>query len=318
MKKFLLISLLIITILISVKTYGQQDSQYTQYMYNTTAVNPAYTGSRGVLSILGLYRTQWLGLEGAPNTQGITAHSPINEKNRLGLGITIINDALGPAKETNFNASASYTIPISAKSKLSFGLNAGANILNVDIVSLRKFDIDDPLTLNNIDQRFSPILGAGLYVRSDNYYVGISAPNVLETEHFDKSRLSETAIRDNFLTKERINYYLIAGYVFEIAPLIKAKPALLTKYVDGAPFQIDLSANVLFYDKFTLGASYRLSKAISALASFNISESLMVGFSYDQELTQLGNFSYAKGSYELILRFELKKIYKKGLTPRFF
>lgn len=318
MNKFLLFLFILLYFLYSRNVYAQQDSQYTQYMYNTININSAYTGSRGVLSVLGLYRTQWVGLDEAPKTQTFAIHSPINEKNKIGIGLSIINDKAGPSQETNFSANFSYTVSFSEKSRLSLGLNAGGNLLDVDLISLRKYNANDQLLLQDIDRKFTPSVGLGLYYRSNDFYVGLSAPNVLETNHFDEGSLSSTSIQTSFLASERINYYLIAGYVFEVAPLIKLKPALLTKYIQGSPWQVDFSANVLFYDKFTLGASYRFSKAFSALAGFQVSESIMLGLSYDREITKLGKSEFSKGSFEFFLRYELKKIFSRGMTPRFF
>ncbi len=317
MKKILLLTS-IITCFIPFLHYGQQDSQYTQYMYNTISFNPAYAGSRGVLSIMGLYRTQWVGLDGAPSTQTLTLNSPINEKNRLGLGLSIINDAIGAISETNFTASVSYTVPVSDTGKLSFGLNAGGNLLNVDLVTLRKFNADDVLLENDINNKFSPNVGLGIYYRTNHFYTGISAPNLLETDHFNDDILSGIDGQVSVLAKERINYYMIMGYVFEMMPFIKFKPALLTKYVSGSPIQFDLSANFMFNDKFTVGAAYRWSEAFSAMAGFQITDGLMIGFSYDHEITELGQTRFNNGSYEAILRFELKSLYHRFITPRFF
>ncbi len=317
MKK-ILPTLFMFICLIPLLSNGQQDSQYTQYMYNSISFNPAYAGSRGVLSMMGLYRSQWLGIDGAPNTQTLTLNSPISEKNKMGIGLSIINDKAGPFNETNFNASFSYTISTSETGNLSFGISAGGNILNVDLATLRKLNENDFLLENDINNKFNPNIGLGMYYYTNKLYAGISAPNILETTHFDESSLSNNNNNVSILAKERINYYLIAGYVFDLTPLIKFKPAMLSKYILGSPFQVDLSANFMFHEKFTAGMAYRWSKAFSAMAGFQISPDLMIGFAYDREISRLGKSEINSGSYEVILRFELKKIYNKWLTPRFF
>ncbi|WP_271770071.1 PorP/SprF family type IX secretion system membrane protein [Aquimarina algiphila] len=297
---------------------AQQDAQYTQYMYNTISVNPAYAGSRGVLSIMGLHRSQWVGLDGAPRTQTLTLNTPIGDSERLGLGLSIVNDEIGPTDETYFDIDFSYTIPTSDTGKLSFGIKAGGHLLNVDFQRLTQFNGNDALFENNIDNKFSPNVGAGVYYHTDRFYVGLSAPNLLETDHFDESTTDSNSTAVSFLAEERINYYLIAGHVFDINQDVKFKPAVLTKLVFGAPLQVDLSANFLLYDRLTLGAAYRWSAAVTGTIGFQISDSMMIGFAYDRETTQLGQTQFNDGSYEVMLRFELFKKYNRMLTPRFF
>lgn len=305
-------------IMSSLSGIAQQDAQYTQYMYNTISVNPAYAGSRGVMSIMGLHRSQWVGLPGAPRTQTLTMNTPIGDNNRVGLGLSIVNDEIGPTDETYINADFSYTIPTSDTGRLSFGLKAGVHLLNVDLLSLNRFNENDNLFETDIDNKFSPNIGVGVYYHTDKFYIGLSAPNLLETDHFDESSTSSDSDAISFLAEERINYYLIAGHVFDLSDDVKFKPAVLSKLVFGAPLQVDLSANFLLYDKLTLGAAYRWSAAVSAMAAFQVSDSMMLGFAYDRETTDLGNTQFNDGSYEVMLRFELFRKYNRMLTPRFF
>ena len=299
----------------SQELFAQQDAQYTQYMYNTLSINPAYAGSRGGLSILGLHRSQWVGLDGAPRTQTFSIHSPIGDSERVGLGLNIVNDEIFITNETYVDGSFSYTIPTSAEGKLSFGLKAGIHLLDVNYNEASQFQGGDPLTSNNIDNRFSPQVGVGLWYSTDKFYAGVSAPNLLETDHFDGSQNSNNP-NATFLARERINYYLTTGYVFDITPDFKFKPAGLAKWVAGAPLQVDITANALLYDKLTLGLAYRWSAALSALAGFQISDSLMIGLAYDRETTELQQ--YNDGSYEVFLRFELFNNPKRLISPRFF
>ncbi len=296
--------------------HGQQDAQYTQYMFNTLSVNPAYAGSRGQLSIAGLYRSQWVGLEGSPTTQTLNVHSPIRNS-RLGYGLSIVNDEIGDGvvQETYLDAVVSYTIEVARDAKLSFGLKAGGNLLNLDFNSLRNFD-SEATDGDNIDNKFSPNFGLGAYYHTNVFYLGLSAPNVLETQHFDSSNSDSNST--NFLSKERINFYLITGYVFDVNPVLKFKPALLTKVVSGAPLQVDLSANFMFNEKFTFGAAYRWDAAVSALAGFQLTDQFMVGLAYDRETTDLGGTQFNDGSFEVFLRFELVKSYRRLVSPRFF
>jgi len=295
---------------------AQQDAQYTQYMFNTMSVNPAYAGSRGQLSIAALYRAQWVGLDGAPTSQTLNLHSPIRNS-KLGYGVSIVNDEIGDGvvQETYFDGIISYTIDVSADSKLSFGLKAGGNLLNLDFNKLRNFD-DEVIRTDNIENRFSPNFGLGIYYHSNKFYAGLSAPNLLQTEFFDNSQTDANSVQ--FLSRERINFYLITGYVFDLNGNVKFKPALLTKMVGGAPLQVDFSANFMFNDKFTIGAAYRWDAALSAMAGFQISDQFMLGLAYDKETTELGGTQFNDGSFEVFLRFELAKRFQKLVSPRFF
>lgn len=312
MKNFLVTSILFFATTVSL--IAQQDAQYTQYMYNTLAVNPAYAGSRGVFSITGLHRSQWVGLDGAPTTQTLNFNTPVS--NRVGVGLSIVNDEIGNGtnQDTYFDAVFSYTVPTSDEGKLSFGLKAGGHLLNIDFTKLANYQMDLNATgQSDIDKKFSPNFGAGVYYHTDKFYAGLSVPNFLKTEHFDNS-----GTNNSFLATERMNWYLITGYVFDLSSNTKFKPALLFKAVKGAPLQADASLNFMFNEKFTLGAAYRWDAAVSAMAGFQISDQFMIGLAYDKETTELGNTAFNDGSFEVLLRYELFTRYKRVITPRFF
>ncbi|WP_394975884.1 type IX secretion system membrane protein PorP/SprF [uncultured Croceitalea sp.] len=314
-KKRILLPILFIGITIQ-GLIAQQDAQYTQYMFNTISVNPAYAGSRGQLTFAGLYRSQWVGLDGAPETFTINLHSPIRNS-RLGYGLSVVNDNIGDGvvQETYIDAVLSYTLDVSQTAKLSFGLKGGGNFLNLDFSRLRNFD-EEVVQQDNIDNRFSPNFGLGIYYHTDKFYAGFSAPNVLETEFFDNDSTDANDV--NFLAAERINFYFITGYVFDLNGNLKFKPALLTKAVGGAPLQVDISANFLFNDRFSFGAAYRWDAAVSALAGFQITDQIMLGLAYDKETTELGTRRFNDGSFEIFLRLELLKKFQKTVSPRFF
>ncbi|MGZ9736119.1 PorP/SprF family type IX secretion system membrane protein [Flavobacterium sp. GNP002] len=286
-------------------SYAQQDAQFTQYMYNTININPAYAGSRGALSIFALHRTQWVGLDGAPVTNAASVNTPLNGSN-LGLGVSIINDKIGPTTENTISADLSYTVPTSETFKLSFGIKATANFFNLDVNRLNPVD-DDP-SLHDFNNKFTPNIGAGVYLHSDKAYVGFSIPNFIESNRYDDNEVA--------IFKEKINYYLIAGYVFDVNESIKFKPAFLTKVVGGAPLQMDVSGNFMFNDKFVVGLAYRWSAAISAMVGFQVTDGMYIGYGYDHETTNLNN--YSSGSHEIFLRYEIFKNNDKIITPRFF
>lgn len=291
--------------------YAQQDAQYTQYMYNTLSFNPAYAGTRDVFSFVGLYRAQWIGLEGAPRTFTASAHSPIGEK--VSLGVNITRDEIFISQETYIDIDFSYALDVSENAKLFFGLKGGAHLLDINSDKLITGPYNpDPDAEIHIDNKFSPQVGAGIYYRTQKFYLGLSVPNLLETNHFDDS----SALLSGAVSKEKINYYLMSGYVFDLSDELKFKPAVLAKIVVGVPLQVDASANFLIYDKLTLGAAYRWSAALSGLVGFQVTDQLMLGFAYDGETTELRQ--YNDGSYEIFLRYELFNRNKRMLSPRFF
>ncbi len=289
-----------------VVSYAQQDAQFTQYMYNTINVNPAYAGSRGAMSIFALHRTQWVGLDGAPVTNAFSVNTPLNNS-RLGLGVSIINDKIGPTKENTLSADLSYTVPTSATFKLSFGIKATANLFDLDVSKLNPVNANDP-NLQNFNNKFSPNIGAGMYLHSDKAYIGISVPNFIESNRYDDNEVK--------IFKEKLNFYLITGYVFDLNSSIKFKPALMTKMIEGAPLQLDVSGNFMFNDKFMIGAAYRWNAAMSAMVGFQISDGMYIGYGYDLETTKLEN--YNSGSHEIFFRYEIFKNNNKITTPRFF
>lgn len=300
-KPFLCASL----ILCSAQLFGQQDPQYTHYMYNTLSVNPAYAGQREALSVVGLHRSQWVGIDGAPQTQSLGIHGPLNNE-RIGLGLNIVSDALGPARENFIDANFSYSIPVDDNdTNFTFGLKAGWHSLNVDWSKGRFQDPDNAFN-QNISQN-ALILGAGLYLSNRNWYLGVSAPNFISTEHYDDFQEA--------LATERMHYFIHGGYVFDLSEDIKLKPAFLVKAVEGAPIIADVSANALFNDKLTLGLAWRWDDSISALAGFQVTDGMFIGYGYDLTTSDLNN--YNSGTHEIILRLEVKKI-GRILSPRFF
>ena len=300
---------LLFFLLLSLLVQAQQDSQYTQYMYNTINVNPAYAGSRGVTSIFLLHRTQWVGLDGAPVTNTVSINKPIGYTN-MGYGVSFINDRIGVSDENTISVDFSYSIKTSDNYKISFGIKGSANLLSVDYTRLTIRHPEDELLSRqaNIDNRLSPNFGAGIYWHSDRNYIGLSVPNFLETKHYDDNVSS--------LASERMHFYLIGGSVFDLNENLKFKPAMMTKMLQGAPLQVDFSANFLFNEKFMLGAAYRWSATLSGMVGFQASDSWFIGYSYDAETTKLAN--YNSGSHEIFLRYELFRNYDKIISPRFF
>ncbi|TGD59373.1 PorP/SprF family type IX secretion system membrane protein [Flavobacterium humi] len=300
--------IIVLIMFMSVAAHAQNREQFTQYMYNTVNFNPAYAGSRPAISIFALHRNQWVGLDGAPVTNSFSINTPISGSS-IGLGLSVVNDKIGVSEENDISADFSYTIPVSQSYKLAFGIKGGLHILNADFTKLTQ-ESGDPVFQNNINNELSPNIGAGLYLYSDKAYVGLSAPYLIKTDHYLQGTSTSTIVMP------KINYLLMAGYVLDISPAVKFKPSALTKYVPGAPLQVDASANFLINEKFVGGLSYRWSAALSGMAGFQINSSWFIGYSYDFDTTSLGK--YNSGSHEIFLRYELFTKFNKIISPRFF
>jgi len=309
------IAALICLTLLSFQSNAQQDPQFTHYMYNMSVINPGYaTATKDILNIGGLYRTQWVGMEGAPKTASFFAHTPINEK--IELGISFTNDNIGDViNENNIYADFAYVLPVGLEAKLSLGLKAGFTFFNAnfDGFILNSGNTSTDIAFNENINRTFPNIGIGAFYFTDNYYLGLSAPNMLTTTHLESENgIKSTGVQD-------IHYFLTGGYVFDINEDLKFKPAFMAKGVKGAPLAIDITANVLINEKLEAGLGYRLDDAISALVNFRVSPDLRIGYSYDFTTSNLGSFN--SGSHEIFILFDVDLFGLKGgydRSPRFF
>jgi len=313
MKYLNLIGTLFVVFFCANNMLAQQDAQYTQYMYSTLTVNPAYAGSRGVLSAVAIHRSQWLGIEGAPATNTLSAHTPLGKRRKVGLGVTIVNDRVGPVTENYLSTDFSYTLDLKKNNKLSFGLKATAQMLNIDLQSLTLYSYTDPSFYSSTDNTISPNIGMGFYYHNDSSYLGASVPNLLETEHF---QTTHDGGERTLSSVDRVSYYFIGGHVFPLNYQIDMKTAFLVKFVAGAPIQTDISTSFRFNDRFTLGVNYRLRSALSLLGGIQLNDNLMIGMTYDYEITELQQ--YSSGTFEALVRFELFNKLSNMMTPRFF
>jgi len=298
--------LLPLLILLSINVSAQQQVQFTQYMYNTMMVNPAYAGTGSVLEALFIHRSQWVGLDGAPRTQNVAVHGAAGKI--VGVGLNFINDRIGPANQTFVTASLAARIPLSEKIKLSVGLNGGMDIVNVDWSKGQWQSDNDAAMMNNIRNRVRPVLGAGVYLYADNWYFGFSSPTFIQRDRYGE--WNEASINN------AVHWYAIAGYVFNVGENVKLKPALLAKMVSGAPFTIDVSLNTLIKEQFTIGAAYRYNDAVSLLLGYTFKRSFFIGYSYDINLSRLR--TYNSGSHDIILKYNLYKKDMAARSPRFF
>jgi type IX secretion system PorP/SprF family membrane protein len=304
MKKISLL-LIFITILTVKDMSAQQDPQYTQYMYNMNIMNPAYAGSKESLSITALYRTQWAGLDGAPETITLSAHAPVGE--RVGLGLSAIKDELGPISETNVYIDFSYTLPMGESLKLALGIKGGATFHDVGLTSLELQDPGDPFFSEDISNVY-PNVGAGAFLYTENFYLGLSVPNFLNSIHLDENGLQYGS--------ETQHFFATAGYVFQISDNFKLKPSVMVKSAFDAPISLDGNLNALFFDRFEIGASYRLDDSFSGLVGFQVTDFLRIGYAYDHITSELKGVGSA--SHEVIVTFDI--FFKPRIlhSPRFF
>jgi len=286
--------------------FGQQHTMYTQYMFNGLALNPAYAGSHGELSLTALAREQWSGLEGAPSTQTFAIHSPIKNK-KIALGMLLLRDQIGVSKEHSVYGSYAYRIAME-KGTLSMGLQVG-------FTSYRE-DLNELLLLHRPaadfqDQKssFLPNFGAGLFYSSERFYAGFSVPRMLQNSIDQDNPVS--------VAKELRHYFLTGGYLFYLSKDLKLKPNFLLKVVTGAPIQLDLNANLLIKDLIWVGLSHRIGADWNAILELQMTRKFRLGYAYDfASTTDLS--AVQSGSHEFMLNYVFVKPEQRMKSPRFF
>ncbi|MDP2387804.1 MAG: type IX secretion system membrane protein PorP/SprF [Bacteroidota bacterium] len=309
-KKIIAIAVLVVG---ASSIYAQQDPMFTHYMYNTLAVNPAYAGSRDALTITGLHRSQWLDFKGAPQSQTLTVHSPLKNEH-IGLGLSVLNDKIGPTNNTSAYADFAYRIKLNEKSKLALGMSGGAKFFQANLNTLNLDQTTDPTFQNNISNRITPNFGFGAYYSRERFYAGVSVPNLLQNSY---SEINQTG-GSTLIAKEQRHYFFIAGTVIKLTENLALKPTTLIKVTEAAPIQADLTASFLIGKKLLLGAMYRSGDAAGVLVGFDIIEQLHIGYSFDWSYG-LSTARYNKGSHEVMLRYDFISAQKKQIhSPRYF
>jgi type IX secretion system PorP/SprF family membrane protein len=291
---------------------AQQDAMFTHYMNNTIAVNPAYAGTRNALTITGIHRSQWVGFDGAPITQTLTAHTPI-ANNKMGIGLSVVNDKIGPVTTTGAYADYAYYLKLDDKSKLSLGLSAGLNYMQAGLADLTIIDQDDEAFKENISSKLLPNFGFGMYYRRPRFYAGLSAPKLLQNNFYTNDVSGSARI-----AKEQRHYYFICGGVARMGANVEFRPTGFVKATPGAPVQADLTSTFIFNKRFLLGAMFRTGDAVGGLVGYYVTNQLHLGYSYDWSY-KLETFKYNQGSHEIMLSYDF--IYKnsdKIRSPRYF
>ena len=295
------------------KGYAQQDPMYSQYMFNTLIINPAYAGSRDVLSATALHRRQWINVDGAPVTTTFSIDAPVkNEK--IGLGLTLINDNIGVSSNTGIFANYAYRIRLKNSGTLAMGLSAGASQFRANLSAVKTSsngsDFDPAFSENQV--RILPNFGAGLYYTTDKIYIGLSLPHLLN----NKLANDYANFSGNTSARQFRHLFLSLGGVVAINNNFKLKPSLLYKYVNAAPMQLDLNCNFWFYDILSIGASYRTNKTVVGLVEIQATPQFRIGYAYDINFSKTGPVN--TGSHEIMMRYEFAFKKKKFLTPRYF
>jgi type IX secretion system PorP/SprF family membrane protein len=293
--------------------YSQQDPHYTQYMYNMNVINPAYAGSKENLAVGLLYRDQWVDIEDSPTTATLSAHSPVGKN--VGLGLSVVNDRIGPVEETNFYGDFSYTLNLGGEHRLALGIKAGLTLHDVglysDIGQNNVPDADDPAFQENVNNTYFNV-GAGFFYYTDNYYVAFSVPNMLKSKHLD---ITDNGQERRF-GSETQHYFLTAGYVFQLNDNIKFKPSALLKSSFEVSPSFDVSANFLFYERFEIGATYRIDDSFGAMVNYAITPNLRIGYAYDHIVSDLNVTT--PSSHEVMVLFDLNFPKKVSRSPRYF
>ncbi len=293
--------------LFAVPLAAQQDPLYSQYMFNTLAFNPGYAGSADVFTVMALSRHQWVGLDGAPSTQTLLAHSPLKAAN-MGLGLSLINDKVGPTRQTSIYGDYAYRIRTGGDSRLAFGLKGGVNLYQADLAGLATVDPDGANV--NIKGKVLPNFGFGLYWHAQRYYLGLSVPKLLENS------LEESGSQGVVTVSEARHYFLMGGYVLDVARDLKFKPSFMLRLVEGAPMSMDLTANFLLREKIWFGMLYRVGNAVGVLGQYQVNDQFRVGYAFDLTTTRLG--AYNAGTHEIMINYDLRFIKGRTVTPRYF
>jgi type IX secretion system PorP/SprF family membrane protein len=288
--------------------HAQQDPQYSQYMFNTLAINPAYAGSRDVLSVTMLHRRQWTSVAGAPKSTTISADLPIlNEK--VGLGMLVYNDQIGVLQNNAVYFSYAQRIRLTQAGTLCLGLTGGGSFFTADLNSVSTTTPGDNVFASNINNKLKPNIGAGIYYTTDRWYVGGSMPRVF-TNSLGTTTLAKEA-------SEFRHYFIMAGFVSHLNSIMVLKPSFIGKAVSGAPLQVDLNLNLWFYDKIAIGGSYRTGDAVLGMLEVIPAQGWRLGYAYDFTISGLGN-NLTAGSHEIMLRYEFASATSKILSPRYF
>ena len=309
-KHIKVLMLLAVMLFAYLKSIAQTEPMYSQYMFNMLGVNPAYAGSREASSFNFFQRSQWIGLQGAPQTTSFSFDQSILNK-RAGWGIQFYDDKIGVEKADGINIMGSTRIQVSENGILSGGLSLGLMNYRIDLMNVTgRFTPNDPAFYSNLN-KWTPSLGIGIYYNTDNFYAGVSIPNIL------KSRLTAfDLIRSGLQKVNQKHIFLTTGIVIPINEDLKLKPSTMIKMVEGAPIEADFNTNIWLKDIIGLGVSYRTGDAIIGMAEIQVNQNLRFGYAYDMTISPLK--FYNNGSHEIMIRYEIGNFKNKIKSTRYF
>jgi len=295
--------------LIFINGYSQQEAQFTQYMDNMLYYNPAYAGSRDMMNIAVLHRQQWAGFKGAPMSTTFALHTPLRYDN-VGVGLSLLNDNVGPTNSTWINADVSYSLRFKKhKGRLSFGIKGGINLLNGDLVSLVKQDENDQFLNVRFKNDVQPNIGGGIYYHSDQWFIGVAVPKIIDN-------LKNAGDFTNVEYIAQRHYYLTVGGYIKANRMLKIRPSAMLKITERAPLALDMSLAFIFYDKVWLGGNYRLMESGGLILQYQISNQFKIGYAFEMSTTKLRAFN--AGTHEILLSYDLLFKSKSLATPRYF
>lgn len=303
------ITLMIGLMFLSATSFAQQDPMYTQYMENLQTINPAYAGSKEMLSLMLVARNQWVSLPDAPDTRSIAMHTPV-KGTLMGIGASLLRDKVGPVTQTGFYVDYSYRLNLANEHTLALGLKGGVNFYDANVSDLTTVDPNDPVFAYDINRRFLPNFGVGAFFYSNKYYLGLSFPKLIE------NTINKNSVSSQTISKEQMHVFFMGGYVFDVNRILKFKPSFLTKYVHNAPMSLDVNGTFMFYERLWLGAMYRMGDSFGGLLQLQVTNQLKIGYSYDYPINKLG--AYNNGTHEILVSFDFNFGSGRVRSPRYF
>jgi type IX secretion system PorP/SprF family membrane protein len=305
MKKLILV---LFASVLWIGAYSQQERQVSHYMYDLVSVNPASAGSKDMISTHAIMRQQWVGIEGAPLGIVLNLDAPFRLfKADHGVGVSIWYDELGFNEDINLSLSYAYQFNV-GNGKLGLGISGSFmnRKLNPEWIiptSPLHDNPDQDIAIPSGEQNeFVFDLGAGLFYRTDELYVGISSTHILQDEFVYQTEGTLPTVE----AKEKMirHYYLTAGYILQLSnPAFELLPSVMLQS-DIQVTKIDLNATLMYNKKFWAGVSYRVGSAVVGMVGLEILNGVKVGYSYDFDTSALANFS--KGSHEVMLGYSFK------------